>query len=220
MRRNLEMLGKKFGRLLVVAEAGKKSDVFYWRCICDCGRTTTSNGSSLRAGRTLSCGCARADGNRRHGLTGTPIYNVWLNMKARCYRKSNEAYKNYGGRGIVVCDRWRNSFEAFFSDMGDVPAKGYEIDRIDNNGNYEPDNCKWATVVEQSKNRRTNIKISFNGKEQCVTDWAREIGIGTCVLHQRLFRYKWSIERALTEPATPGGWGARRKASPPSGLTA
>lgn len=154
-------VGRKFGRLTVLAKARKKGRVgsLQYQCKCECGRDTIIDGHQLRAGHTLSCGCLLAEGNNlRHGMARqdkkAPEYGAWSKMKGRCYNKTDHSYDDYGGRGITVCDRWRKSFKNFFADMGYRPAHCNSIDRIDNDGNYEPGNCRWATQEIQSRNRR------------------------------------------------------------------
>jgi len=133
--------------------------------------------------------------NKTHGMDGTSIYKTWIGLKARCYNKNDKDYKNYGGRGIKVCKRWKNSFENFYNDMGDKP-KGMSIDRIDNNGNYEPSNCRWATIEQQNNNKRNNHLLTYNGKTQTITQWSREIKVPVSTLQCRLLR-GWSKEKTL-----------------------
>ena len=153
----IDMTGRVCGLLTVVEYAGKdaRSDVVCWRCRCVCGTERVVPGSRLRNGTVTSCGCSRP---RRgvHGYGNHPLYQTWAGMIARCYSKKIGGYKNYGGRGITVCSRWRNSPEAFISDMGDKPTPRPSIDRIKNDGNYEPGNCRWATSLEQNLNKRVS----------------------------------------------------------------
>ena len=154
------MTGQRFGRLTVVERVPSRAEA-HWRCLCDCGNTSVLRGSILRDGQVRSCGCYLRDRLRRvntvHGqaVRGhmTPTYNSWMQMRRRCRDPKHGQWANYGGRGITVCDRWRDSFANFLADMGERPD-GTSIDRIDNDGNYEPGNCRWATPLEQSHNKR------------------------------------------------------------------
>lgn len=135
----------------------------------------------------------------RHGKRQLPEYQVWLRMKGRCHTKTDKRYELYGARGIKVCKAWRNSFETFYNDMGPRPSDKHLLERKDNNKGYSPDNCTWATYHEQSRNKRNNVNISFRGKTQCVTDWAKETGISKGTIRQRI-NNGWSVEKALTVP--------------------
>lgn len=134
-----------------------------------------------------------------HGMKGTPEYNTWCALKQRCYYKNNKRYGRYGGRGITVCERWRYSFENFYEDMGRKPTLKHSIDRIDNDGDYSPENCRWATNEQQWKNRSNTHKINFKGKILTIREWANLMNINYVTLKQRILIYKWPVERALSE---------------------
>lgn len=200
MGKFVDITGKRYGRLTVVRRIDKKGNGAYWECLCDCGNTTILTTRVLNNGHTKSCGCYRRSGEREttHGMSKTRIYREWLAIKRRCYNKNSAYYEIYGGRGIAVCDEWKSSFEAFYAW---AMAKGYRddltIDRIDNNGDYSPLNCRWATTAEQSLNKSSNRLVTFNGETKPVKAWADEKGINYHTLYSRLYDLHWSVERAL-----------------------
>lgn len=185
----VDLTGLKFGRLSVMDKIVPPKGRTLFVCVCDCGEQVTLNGSDLQSGNTVSCGCYRkekmATSNLKHGATAngkhTGAYRSWTTMKSRCYNEDNNRFYAYGGRGIVVCDRWLESFENFLSDMGDRP-EGCTVDRIDVNGNYDPQNCRWATTVEQAKNQRTNVWYELDGEKMIQADVARALGVHPAVV--------------------------------------
>ena len=163
--RLIDITGQRFGRLVVVCRSELKSKdgsnssrKRHWECKCDCGKACRVAARGLRCGRVKSCGCLRRDatGKRfsKHGQSRTPEYRAWRGMKARCTNPNGHKFKDYGGRGIAICERWQHSFEGFLADMGPRPSSEHSLDRIDNNGNYEPGNCRWATRLQQMQNQR------------------------------------------------------------------
>lgn len=189
------MAGLRFGRLIVIAFDKRSSHgaLYYW-CRCECGTEKSIEGNSIRRGDTVSCGCYSRRISTTHGKSRTPTYTSWRNMIQRCTNPKNKRYQCYGGRGIIVCEKWRQ-FENFLADMGECPPS-YTIERQNNDGNYEPSNCRWATIAEQAVNRSNNSRIEFRGQKRLLRDWAAEIGIDRRTLHRRL-KCGWPLERAL-----------------------
>ena len=196
-----DLTGRRFGRLVVSCQAGRdKQGRAIWGCLCDCGNQARVKSTNLIQGHTNSCGCLHREQNVTHGRTNSRLYYVWTNMKNRCNNPENRAYPHYGGRGITVCDEWYefDRFMLWAESHGYAP--GLTLDRIDVNGNYKPDNCRWADVVTQQNNKRNNYFIEFGGHRKTLSEWARETGIGSCTLRTRLEILCWPVSRALTEP--------------------
>lgn len=203
----VDLTGRRFGRLLVLKVAGKdKQNKRVWECLCDCGNLTIVRGSTLVEGKTRSCGCygreraieTLAVASITHGKSADPVYYIWEGMKARCYNENSDSYSRYGGRGIKVCDTWLNSFEAFYKDMGDPPV-GYTLDRVDNNGDYCKENCRWATASEQARNRSSCKIITLGGKTKPLIEWLEDFGMPRETYYSRI-KSGLSPEQALLTP--------------------
>lgn len=203
-----DLAGKRFGRWTAVSYAGRNAHrETFWHCRCDCGTTGIVASRHLSAGSSRSCGCLHRELSRdiaqvinlKHGATRTKEYRAWSQLKSRCFNPNNRRYVLYGGRGITVCARWRDSFENFLADVGPAPSPKHSLDRIANDGNYEPGNCRWATTTEQARNTRANAIVSHGGRPLPISEWAALYDISAFALRGRLMR-GWSMERALTEP--------------------
>jgi hypothetical protein len=202
------LIDVKIGRLVVISRAEDSlQGRVRWNCLCDCGNVTIALSTLLINGSTRSCGClsreiaAQTTKNRtRHGHCSngkeSRTYNSWRQMIRRCYNLENESYHNYGGRGITVCDRWRDSFVDFLEDMGECPD-GCFLEKKDNDGNYEPCNCRWATHHDQCRNKRTNIWVNMNGEEMIVTDALRLLGVSGGAFYSYMRRHGASHQEAI-----------------------
>ena len=202
--RKVSLVGREFGRLVVVAESAvrNRQGRILWDCTCACGGKATVRGGDLQQGKTTSCGClvverARAMGKASvHGMTGTPTWKSWESMIARCYRATDTSFKNYGAKGITVCDRWLQSFANFFEDMGERPANS-TLDRKENNKGYSKENCRWASPRQQANNKGNNVSLFYKGRTLTVATWARKLGLPAATIYTRL-RKGWSVPEALT----------------------
>lgn len=185
----IDATGERHNRLEAVRRVGSKGRQPRWIFRCDCGNETESSIGAVRAGYIKSCGCLIGEANRarllKHGYKGTPTYLSWQNAKARCYNPKNKRFSDYGGRGITMCDRWRENFEAFLEDMGERPD-GDSIDRIDNNGNYEPGNCRWASKGQQNGNVRGRLRIEYEGQSYSIKEFSRLMGVDFANLYYRV----------------------------------
>lgn len=200
----LDLTGQRFGRLVVIAKAtlpppstGNRS--LKWEARCSCGRTVLVRATSLRTGNTTSCGCSRT----KHGQSRTGLYQLWSSMIRRCELTTSKDYPHYGARGIKVYTEWRVNFEAFAKDMGPRPTNRHTIDRRDSNGDYEPANCRWATMTVQQRNKRNNRRIQVGDVIRTMSEWSETSGIPQSTIAMRL-RRGWSNLRAVTVPPRHG----------------
>lgn len=178
--------GDRFGKLLLLEPInvpGRRG--IFWRCSCDCGKRILKYGGHIRAGQAKSCGCVKG-AHRTHQMSGTSEYKAWDNARSRCYRLKDKKYPRYGGRGITMCDEWRQSFEAFIRDMGKKPTPHHSLDRINSDGPYSPENCRWATDIEQNNNRSFNRRLVVNGHSVTVAQAARLTGLPHATILSRL----------------------------------
>lgn len=187
--------GQKFGELTVL---GRDDAPRKWLCKCSCGKIKSVYAGKLNGGHTKSCGHFGRSGvtSRTHGDSGSREYNIWTGIIKRCYNQKCPAYPRYGGRGIAMCDRWRNDYAMFLADMGRTPFPGAEIDRIDNDGDYEPGNCRWATRKEQSNNKSTMVYFEYDGRRQKVAEWAKELGVPVKTFRLRVWK-GWTPEEVM-----------------------
>lgn len=198
-----DLSGRVFGRLTAVEFSHKnKHGAAMWLCGCTCGEAVIVVGYSLTNGDSTSCGCLKRTTpawNRSHNMTRTPQYRVWATMLSRCQNPNSESFKDYGARGIKVCDRWQ-SFENFYADMGDKPSPTHSLERIKNEEGYSPGNCKWATKAEQVANKRNNRLLTVDGLTLTITEWARRVGCQQTALADRIDNQGMTPEQAVTTP--------------------
>ena len=201
----LSLENKRFGNLIALNYAYSKYKKRYWKCKCDCGNYTIVCASQLLSGKTKSCGCLRKQIAREnaikthttHHFTQTRLYDIWRSMKKRCYLKTHMHYSSYGARGIKICEEWKNDFISFYNwAMENGYRDDLTIDRIDVNGNYEPNNCRWATIKQQQNNKRNNIFLTYEGKTKSIYEWSNITGIKYCTIWWR-YRHNWNINKIL-----------------------
>ncbi len=202
-----QLAGQRFGRLQVIEKAYNKNRNTYWKCVCDCGNVVVKRGVSLKRGETKSCGCYNRDltiARNKSWAYKMPqdkrLYGIYYGMRTRCYNKTDSSYRSYGARGITVCDEWLEDFYAF---QDWAFSNGYRedlsIDRIDNNGNYSPENCRWADNKTQANNRRTTHFLTIDGETHSASQWARMVGVDRSVIYGRL-KHGWSDKDAVFTP--------------------
>jgi hypothetical protein len=204
-------IGDVFGRLTIVGGPVFRNRKLHWICVCACGKERVVAHQNIARGSTSSCGCYRLTRIREtllvHGQSGIPSnrraasseWITWSSMKDRCANPNNNSYSYYGGRGIFVCDRWLESFDNFFTDMGPKPTARHSLDRRNVDGPYSPDNCRWATAIEQAGNKSNNVNLTYGGETHCVAEWCRRLGLKEPLVRKRIKR-GCSAEKALTTP--------------------
>ena len=206
----MNLIGERFGRLVVIERAGTDaSGHTAWKCKCDCGNEKIARGSHLKVGYIKSCGClvidTLRDNSTKHGLEHTRIYRIWQGMRLRCYNEKSNRFHRYGGRGITICDEWKNNIQSFYDwAMSSGYREDLTIDRIDNDKGYSPENCRWVTIKEQMNHTSKNRHMTINGVKKTIAEWAEESGMNYSTLYTRIITNGWSLERALTEPVKQG----------------
>lgn len=202
MRNLIDLTGQRFGRLVVLSRAQNKGAATAWNCLCECGNHTIVRSDHLRSEHTESCGCYLDEVRVTHGHTRggkwSREYQAWLNARTRCYNPKFIQFGDWGGRGIKMCEKWKDDFSAFYRDMGPCP-EGRGLNRIDNDGDYRPGNCEWASNKDQNRNRRNSRYLECSGERKILTDWAAELGISPSNLSQKLkkgIRLESLVERS------------------------
>lgn len=193
-----DLTGQVFGLVTVLSYDGKYGRNQKWFCRCECGVKKSMLAGTLK--KAKSCGCLNRERSTTHGMSKSAEYAIWSGIIQRCYNSNRGHYCRYGGRGVTVCDRWRSSFEDFLKDMGGRPSTDCSIDRIDNSKGYSPENCRWATLAEQNRNKRNNRNLSFCGKTQCLQSWEEETGVPGGTITRRIDYLGWTVEKALSTP--------------------
>jgi hypothetical protein len=203
MGKPIDLKGQRFGKWTIIEKAESPpgyGHLQFWLCRCDCGTEQVRKGAQMRYAEKKGAqqACMRCAATK-HGLSDTPEFNAWNQMHDRCRRQNHPAFMHYGGRGISVCERW-SDFANFLADMGERPTPKHSLDRIDNNGNYSPDNCRWALPRTQTRNQSTTVMLAHDGRTQCIMDWANELGVSHAVIWQRINTLKWTVAEALNTP--------------------
>lgn len=202
-RQLVDRTGEVYGRLKVISRDGVIGQQAAWKCQCDCGNVVTVASYQLGSGNTKSCGCLQKERaavtKTTHGLSDSKEYRTWQAMRTRCTNENRDNYSHYGGRGIEVCSRWMNSFEAFYADMGPAPSTNHSIERNDVDGPYDPSNCRWATQKEQMRNTSRSSSVYWNGRSMTISELAELTSVDYDLLQARLAR-GWSVEDAVLRP--------------------
>lgn len=201
----LDLTNKKFNRLTALERVSNQGQKVMWKCKCDCGNIAYVSASNLTCNRTKSCGCLKDEKliqrSTTHNQRHTKLYEVWKSIKQRCFNPNNISYKNYGARGITICDDWKNNFQSFFNwSMQNGYTTNLSIDRIDNNGNYCPENCRWTDRHTQSNNTRSNRYITYNNQTKTLADWVKTTNLSYGCVFSRIQK-GWSIDKALNTPS-------------------
>jgi hypothetical protein len=197
-------IGQQIGNCIYIGDAYSNQNwqrFAKFRCVC--GKEFVANLQKVKRGHTKSCGCLLAGKNAdrltTHGMTETKEYNSWVNIIQRCTNVEHKRYQEWGGRGIKVCDRWLESFENFFEDMGKAPSSLHSIDRLNNDKDYYKENCAWHTTKQQANNRKSNIKITYNGETKTLMEWCEVLGLEYTRVRQRIKKLNWSVEKAFSK---------------------
>lgn len=216
MQRDTNLVGKRFGRLVVthfICVNKHKNKV--WDCLCACGTHIQATTNQLQTGHTKSCGCLRKEVAtcffRKHSMKHTRLYNIWCGMHNRCQNPNNMDYSNYGGRGISFCNEWKDFLPFYDWAISNGYTDKLTLDRIDTNANYCPENCRWVDRIVQGNNKRNNLYLTYNGETHTAAEWGRITGISRQVIRDRIKKYKWTVEKALTTPVIKGGFHEKKR---------
>lgn len=204
MPKFIDLVGKKYNKLTVIERAeNASSGAVRWKCLCDCGNYAIVRAANLKNGAVKSCGCLlhETENKKTHGMSKTRIYQEWNSIKNRCTNPRNRRYEDYGGRGINICNEWKNDFLSFYNwSVSNGYKDSLTIERKDVDGDYCPENCCWIPLEEQANNRRMNLSIEYNGKTQNLKEWCEELNLNYKRVHNRMFKLGYSFEEAITKP--------------------
>lgn len=212
MGKSLNLVGKRYGRLVVLEKIGVRKRKTYWKCVCDCGKECEADTSSLNYGMKRSCGCLRRDaaskvkhGDARKGYEYSNLYKSWSEMKRRCNNPKDMKFNSYGARGIKVCKEWSEDYSVFKDwALKNGYQKGLTIDRVDVNGNYCPENCRWANNKQQSRNKQDTVYVVYQGKKIALIQLCEDLNISYTCVYQRLYKLGWDVEKAVSTPVRLG----------------